>query len=166
MTFVVNDFTVRYVVDNSNSALPGVSGRRNLGGVRGLAAAEGLDLRGCVVQALDAVARLLAVMGAITFGFLLFILFTSNPFSRTLPLYPVDGLDLNPQLQDTIRRSSTWATWASRWTLLSPLPRTSPGGWSRPWIQAAWVLLTLGIVLGSLWAYWGSWWFWDPVENA
>ncbi|MCD5904423.1 cytochrome c biogenesis protein CcsA, partial [Klebsiella pneumoniae] len=130
---------------------------------------------------LDAVARVLAVMGMIAFGFLLFILFTSNPFSRGLPQYPIDGRDLNPLLQDIgmifhppilymgyVGFSVAFAFAIA--SLLAGRLDTAWARWSRPWTQAAWMFLTLGIVLGSAWAYyelgWGGWWFWDPVENA
>ena len=188
--FIDNDFTVQYVATNSNSLLPL---QYRISAVWG--AHEGslllwvLTLGGWTAAValfsrrlpLDAVARVLGVLGLISVGFTAFVLFTSDPFTRTLPYFPVDGRDLNPLLQDpglifhppmlymgyvgfsvafafaiaslmTGRLDATWARW------------------SRPWTMAAWVFLTLGIVLGSWWAYyelgWGGWWFWDPVENA
>lgn len=129
----------------------------------------------------DAVARVLSVMGMITAGFLLFIIMTSNPFTRTLPNFPIDGSDLNPLLQDIglifhppllymgyVGFSVAFAFAIA--SLMAGRLDTAWARWSRPWTTAAWVFLTLGIVLGSAWAYyelgWGGWWFWDPVENA
>ena len=188
--FVVNDFTVRYVAENSNSALPVWYRVAATWGAH-----EGSLLLWVLLLSvwtfavaifsrrmpLDAVARVLAVMGMIAFGFLLFILFTSNPFSRGLPQYPIDGRDLNPLLQDIgmifhppilymgyVGFSVAFAFAIA--SLLAGRLDTAWARWSRPWTQAAWVFLTLGIVLGSAWAYyelgWGGWWFWDPVENA
>lgn len=188
--FVANDFTVRYVVDNANRALPvwyriAATWGSHEGSLllwvllmSGWTAAVALFSR---QMPLDAVARVLAVMGMITAGFLLFILFTSNPFIRTLPDYPVDGHDLNPLLQDIgmifhppvlymgyVGFSVAFAFAIA--SLLAGRLDTAWARWSRPWTQAAWLFLTLGIVLGSSWAYyelgWGGWWFWDPVENA
>ncbi|MDU7297946.1 MAG: heme lyase CcmF/NrfE family subunit [Klebsiella pneumoniae] len=188
--FVVNDFTVRYVAENSNSALPVWYRVAATWGAH-----EGSLLLWVLLLSvwtfavaifsrrmpLDAVARVLAVMGMIAFGFLLFILFTSNPFSRGLPQYPIDGRDLNPLLQDIgmifhppilymgyVGFSVAFAFAIA--SLLAGRLDTAWARWSRPWTQAAWMFLTLGIVLGSAWAYyelgWGGWWFWDPVENA
>ncbi|EIW8577104.1 c-type cytochrome biogenesis protein CcmI [Klebsiella aerogenes] len=188
--FVINDFTVRYVAENSNSALPAWYRVAATWGAH-----EGSLLLWVLLLSVwtfavalfsrqmptDAVARVLAVMGMIAFGFLLFILFTSNPFSRSLPLYPVDGRDLNPMLQDIgmifhppilymgyVGFSVAFAFAIA--SLLAGRLDTAWARWSRPWTQAAWMFLTLGIVLGSAWAYyelgWGGWWFWDPVENA
>ena len=178
--FVVNDFTVRYVAENSNSALPvWYRVAATWGAHEGSLLLWVLLLS--VWMPLDAVARVLAVMGMIAFGFLLFILFTSNPFSRGLPQYPIDGRDLNPLLQDIgmifhppilymgyVGFSVAFAFAIA--SLLAGRLDTAWARWSRPWTQAAWMFLTLGIVLGSAWAYyelgWGGWWFWDPVENA
>ncbi len=188
--FVVNDFTVRYVAENSNSALPVWYRVAATWGAH-----EGSLLLWVLLLSvwtfavaifsrrmpLDAVARVLAVMGMIAFGFLLFILLTSNPFSRGLPQYPIDGRDLNPLLQDIgmifhppilymgyVGFSVAFAFAIA--SLLAGRLDTAWARWSRPWTQAAWMFLTLGIVLGSAWAYyelgWGGWWFWDPVENA
>ena len=129
----------------------------------------------------DALARVLAVMGMINLGFLLFIILTSNPFTRTLPDFPIDGRDLNPMLQDIglifhppllymgyVGFSVAFAFAIA--SLMAGRLDTAWARWSRPWTTAAWVFLTIGIVLGSAWAYyelgWGGWWFWDPVENA
>ena len=130
---------------------------------------------------LDIVARVLAIMGMVSVGFLLFILFTSNPFSRTLPNFPIEGRDLNPLLQDPgmifhppllymgyVGFSVAFAFAIA--SLLSGRLDSTYARFTRPWTLAAWIFLTLGIVLGSAWAYyelgWGGWWFWDPVENA
>ncbi|WP_338474085.1 heme lyase CcmF/NrfE family subunit [Salmonella enterica subsp. enterica serovar Kentucky] len=129
----------------------------------------------------DIVARVLAVMGMVCAGFLAFILFTSGPFARTLPAFPVEGRDLNPLLQDPglifhppllymgyVGFSVAFAFAIA--ALLSGRLDSAFTRFARPWTLAAWVFLTLGIVLGSAWAYyelgWGGWWFWDPVENA
>jgi cytochrome c-type biogenesis protein CcmF len=126
-------------------------------------------------------ARVLAVLGAISIGFITFILFTSNPFDRLLPIFPVNGSDLNPLLQDPgmvfhppllymgyVGFSVAFAF--SITALLEGRIDTLWARWVRPWTIAAWIFLTLGIAAGSWWAYyelgWGGWWFWDPVENA
>ncbi|AZT48872.1 hypothetical protein EL003_00115 [Salmonella enterica subsp. salamae serovar 42:r:-] len=166
-----------------------VPGGRHWGGARGLAAAVGaaverLDPAVAVFSRpvpADIVARVLAVMGMVCAGFLLFILFTSSPFVRTLPAFPVEGRDLNPLLQDPglifhppllymgyVGFSVAFAFAIA--ALLSGRLDSAFARFARPWTLAAWVFLTLGIVLGSAWAYyelgWGGWWFWDPVENA
>lgn len=188
--FAVNDFTVQYVVNNSNSRLPL---QYRLSAVWG--AHEGslllwvwlLSLWSIGVAAFtrkmpeDAVARVLGLMGMISIGFLVFVIFTSNPFDRTFPNFPVDGRELNPMLQDVglifhppllymgyVGFSVAFAFAIA--SLMTGRLDTAWARWSRPWTMAAWVFLTLGIVLGSWWAYyelgWGGWWFWDPVENA
>src|SRR5262249_12690146 len=128
----------------------------------------------------EMVARILGVMGLISVGFLAFLLFTSNPFERLLPGAP-DGRDLNPPLQDPamvvqppmvymgyVGFSVAFAFAIA--ALLDGRLDATWARWSRPWTTAAWIFLTLGIMLGSGWAYyelgWGGWWFWDPVENA
>jgi cytochrome c-type biogenesis protein CcmF len=128
----------------------------------------------------EMVARVIGVMGLISVGFLLFMLFTSNPFDRLLPA-AADGRDLNPLLQDPglvihppmlylgyVGFSVAFAFALS--ALLGGKLDATWARWSRPWTTVAWVFLTLGIALGSGWAYyelgWGGWWFWDPVENA
>ncbi|MCT4707047.1 heme lyase CcmF/NrfE family subunit [Enterobacteriaceae bacterium H11S18] len=188
--FVVNDFTVLYVASNSNTELP-VWYR--------VAATWGAHEGSLMLWVLlmstwtfavalfnggmpkDALARVLSVMGMINFGFLLFIIFTSNPFTRTLPDFPVEGRDLNPLLQDIglifhppllymgyVGFSVAFAF--SIAALMAGKLDTNWARWTRPWTLAAWSFLTIGIVLGSAWAYyelgWGGWWFWDPVENA
>ena len=129
----------------------------------------------------ESVARVLAIMGLVTVGFLLFIIVTSNPFLRTLPNFPVDGRDLNPLLQDPgliihppmLYMGYVGFSVAFSFAIASLMTGrldTAWARWSRPWTIAAWSFLTLGIALGSWWAYyelgWGGWWFWDPVENA
>lgn len=129
----------------------------------------------------DMTARVLAIMGMISVGFIAFSLFTSNPFERLLPNIPSDGRDLNPLLQDIamaihppilycgyVGFSVAFAFAIA--ALLSGRLDAAWARWSRPWTNIAWAMLTAGIALGSWWAYyelgWGGWWFWDPVENA
>ncbi|PIJ51534.1 c-type cytochrome biogenesis protein CcmF [Erwinia sp. OLTSP20] len=188
--FVVNDFSVVYVADNSNSQLPVYYRIAATWGAHEGSLLLWVLLLSCwtLLVALfsrtmpqDAVARVLAIMGMITFGFLLFITLNSNPFARTLPLYPVDGHDLNPMLQDPglivhppllymgyVGFSVAFAFAIT--SLMTGRLDTAWARWSRPWTTAAWMFLTCGIVLGSAWSYyvlgWGGWWFWDPVENA
>ena len=188
--FAVNDFSVQYVVNNSNSTLPL---QYRLSAVWG--AHEGSLLLWIWLLALwavgvatftrkmpeEAVARVLSVMGLISIGFMVFIIFSSNPFNRTFPDFPADGRELNPMLQDVglifhppllymgyVGFSVAFAFAIA--SLMTGKLDTAWARWSRPWTMAAWVFLTLGIVLGSWWAYyelgWGGWWFWDPVENA
>ena len=188
--FAVNDFSVQYVVNNSNTTLPIYY---RLSAVWG--SHEGslllwiwlLSLWSAAVALFskhlpqEATARVLGIMGIISIGFLLFVLFTSNPFNRTFPEFPVDGKELNPLLQDVglifhppllymgyVGFSVAFAFAIA--SLMTGKLDTAWARWSRPWTMAAWVFLTLGIVLGSWWAYyelgWGGWWFWDPVENA
>lgn len=130
---------------------------------------------------LDILARVLSVLGMIAVGFFSFSLFTSNPFARHLLRTPLEGGDLNPLLQDPgmvihppmlyigyVGFSVVFAFAVA--ALLSGRMDASWARWSRPWTNIAWLFLTVGIVLGSWWAYyelgWGGWWFWDPVENA
>ena len=188
--FAVNDFSVQYVVNNSNSTLPL---QYRLSAVWG--SHEGSLLLWIWLLALwavsvatftrkmpeEAVARVLSVMGLISIGFMVFIIFSSNPFNRTFPNFPADGRELNPMLQDVglifhppllymgyVGFSVAFAFAIA--SLMTGKLDTAWARWSRPWTMAAWVFLTLGIVLGSWWAYyelgWGGWWFWDPVENA
>lgn len=188
--FAVNDFSVQYVVNNSNSLLPL---QYRLSAVWG--SHEGSLLLWIWLLSLwavgvatftrkmpeEAVARVLSVMGLVSIGFLVFIIFSSNPFVRTFPDFPADGRELNPMLQDVglifhppllymgyVGFSVAFAFAIA--SLMSGRLDTAWARWSRPWTMAAWVFLTLGIILGSWWAYyelgWGGWWFWDPVENA
>ena len=188
--FIVNDFTVAYVVNNSNSQLPlyyriaATWGAHEGSLLLWVLMLSGWTLAVAIFSRTmpqDAIARVLAVMGMINVGFLLFIIFTSNPFTRTLPDYPIDGHDLNPMLQDIglifhppllymgyVGFSVAFAFAIA--SLMTGRLDTAWARWSRPWTLAAWLFLTIGIVLGSVWAYyelgWGGWWFWDPVENA
>lgn len=188
--FVNNDFTVKYVAEHSNSYLPvGFKVAAVWGGHEGSLLLWGLILAGwgAAVAAFsrsmpaDVVARVVGVMGLISTGFLSFMIFTSNPFDRYLPDFPVDGSDLNPLLQDFglivhppmlymgyVGFSVAFAFAIEG--LLSGRLDSAWARWSRPWTTVAWCFLTLGIALGSWWAYyelgWGGWWFWDPVENA
>jgi cytochrome c-type biogenesis protein CcmF len=188
--FLVNDFTVTYIATNSNSALPWYY---RLSAVWG--AHEGSLLLWVLLLSLwstavavvskrlpvESIARVLAVLGVLSLGFYLFVLLTSNPFLRTLPYFPVDGRDLNPLLQDIglivhppmlymgyVGFSVAFAFAIA--ALMEGRLDSAWAKWSRPWTMAAWVFLTIGIALGSWWAYyelgWGGWWFWDPVENA
>ena len=188
--FVVNDFTVTYVASNSNTQLPvWYRVAATWGAHEGSLLLWVLLMSGWTFAVaafsqrmpLDIVARVLAVMGMVSVGFLLFILFTSNPFARTLPEFAIEGRDLNPLLQDPglifhppllymgyVGFSVSFALAIA--ALLSGRLDSTFARFSRPWTLAAWAFLTLGIVLGSAWAYyelgWGGWWFWDPVENA
>ena len=188
-SFLVNDFSVAYVAQNSNSLLPWYY---RLSAVWG--AHEGsLLLWGLLLGAwtwavavfsrrlpLAVVARVLSVMGMISIGFLLFMLFTSNPFERLLPA-AAEGRDLNPLLQDVgliVHPPLLYMGYVGFSVAFAFAIAALLGGnldaawarWSRPWTTVAWVFLTLGIAMGSYWAYyelgWGGWWFWDPVENA
>ncbi|NIG76218.1 heme lyase CcmF/NrfE family subunit [Klebsiella sp. Ap-873] len=188
--FVVNDFSVLYVANNSNTELPvwyrvaatwgAHEGSLMLWVLMMSGWTFAVALTGRSMPKEDH-ARVLAVMGMINFGFLLFIIFTSNPFIRTLPDYPLEGRDLNPLLQDIglilhppllymgyVGFSVAFAF--SIAALLGGRLDSAWARWTRPWTLAAWAFLTVGIVLGSAWAYyelgWGGWWFWDPVENA
>ncbi|EMC0408192.1 heme lyase CcmF/NrfE family subunit [Vibrio fluvialis] len=188
--FYTNDFTLQYVASNSNSQLPWYYRLTAVWGAH-----EGSLLLWVLIQAgwtlavatlsrdmpQESVARVLAVMGLISVGFLLFIIVTSNPFTRTLPHFPIDGRDLNPLLQDPgliihppmLYMGYVGFSVAFSFAIASLMTGrldTAWARWSRPWTTAAWLFLTVGIALGSWWAYyelgWGGWWFWDPVENA
>ena len=188
-SFYVNDFSVQYVANHSNAQLPTLFRFGAVwGGHEGSLLLWVLMLSGWTVavaqfsRTLDdtMVARVLGVLGLITVGLLLFILFTSNPFDRLLPAAE-NGSDLNPLLQDPglifhppmlymgyVGFAVAFAFAIA--ALLSGRLDAAWARWSRPWTIAAWCFLTLGIALGSWWAYyelgWGGWWFWDPVENA
>ena len=187
--FLHFDFSVQYVADNSNLALPWYY---RIAAVWG--AHEGslllwiliLNLWTVALAALSHklpevfAARVLGVMGLVAIGFLAFIIFTSDPFGRLLPM-PADGADLNPVLQDpgmTFHPPVLYMGYVGFSVAFAFSIAALLGGeveqawvrWARPWTNAAWGFLTLGIVAGSWWAYaelgWGGWWFWDPVENA
>jgi len=188
-SFISNDFSVLNVATNSNSQLPL---HYRLAATWG--SHEGSLLLWTLMLGLwtvavslfsrhlpeEMVARVLSVMGVISVGFLLFMLLTSNPFTRIFPA-PPDGRDLNPLLQDPamvvhppmlymgyVGFSVAFAFAIS--ALISGRLDATWARWSRPWTTVAWMFLTCGIALGSFWAYyelgWGGWWFWDPVENA
>ncbi|MGL6161804.1 heme lyase CcmF/NrfE family subunit [Microbulbifer sp.] len=190
VAFVQSDFSVLYVAQNSNSILPlhykitavwgGHEGSILLWLLMqaGWAAAVALFSRQLPVEL---VARVLSVLGLVLVGFFLFILLTSNPFDRSLPFPPVEGTDLNPLLQDPgmiIHPPLLYMGYVGFSVAFAFAIAALLGGhldsawarWARPWTAVAWSFLTLGIALGSWWAYyelgWGGWWFWDPVENA
>ncbi len=187
--FVQQDFSVRYVAENSNTLLPLAYRYSAVWGAH-----EGSLLLWVLVLALwggavalgstqlpDTVrARVLGVMGIISVGFIAFLFFTSNPFTRLLPA-PLEGRDLNPLLQDPgliIHPPMLYIGYVgfavpfafAIAALLDGRVDARWLRWTRPWTNIAWGFLTLGIALGSWWAYyelgWGGWWFWDPVENA
>jgi cytochrome c-type biogenesis protein CcmF len=187
--FIAQDFSVEYVARNSNSQLPL---QYRFSAVWGSHEGSLLlwELILCLWTFLVAIfsrrlpddfrARVLGVLGWISCGFLMFIIFTSNPFTRLMPS-AVDGLDLNPLLQDPgliihppmlymgyVGFSVSFAFAVA--ALLGQQVNRDWVRWSRPWTHVAWAFLTIGIALGSWWAYyelgWGGWWFWDPVENA
>lgn len=187
--FISHDFSVLYVASHSNSALPWYYRIAAVwGGHEGSLLLWMLMLTGWTFAVSvfsrrlpdEMVSRVLGVLGLVSVGFMLFILITSNPFERLLPA-ALDGRDLNPLLQDPglifhppllymgyVGFSVAFAFAIA--ALLSGRLDAAWARWSRPWTTAAWIFLTLGIALGSWWAYyelgWGGWWFWDPVENA
>ena len=188
--FISNDFSVRYVAENSNTALPLIYRFCAIWGAH-----EGSLLLWVYILTLwmaavsifsmhlplSLVARILAVLALVAAGFYVFILLTSDPFSRFLPEIPLNGRDLNPLLQDPglvihppmlymgyVGFSVAFAFVIA--ALLEGKLDATWARWARPWTLIAWCFLTYGIVAGSWWAYrelgWGGWWFWDPVENA
>ena len=188
--FMVDDFSVSYVAQNSNSALPWYYKFSAVWGAH-----EGsLLLWAFILSAWtfavsvfsrqlpeEMLARVLGVMGLISIGFLLFLIVTSNPFDRLLPQSPMDGRDLNPLLQDfglVVHPPMLYMGYVGFSVAFAFAIAALLGGrldaawarWSRPWTLVAWAFLGIGIALGSWWAYyelgWGGWWFWDPVENA
>ena len=187
--FVVNDFSVLYVASNSNTELPLIFRISAVwGGHEGSLLLWALTLSiwtGAVTIfsrsiPKDMLARVISVMGMVSVGFLLFMLLTSNPFDR-LAMAPLEGRDLNPLLQDfglIIHPPMLYMGYVGFSVAFAFAIAAMIGGkldaawarWSRPWTSVAWIFLTLGISLGSWWAYyelgWGGWWFWDPVENA
>jgi cytochrome c-type biogenesis protein CcmF len=188
-SFVTNDFSVEYVARNSNSQLPVFYRVAAVWGAH-----EGSLLLWVMILSIWSVAvaafsrampqsfssRVIGVMGLISSGFMLFTLWTSNPFGRLMPAAP-DGADLNPVLQDFalaihppmlytgyVGFSVAFAFACA--AMLEGRLDQAWAKWTRPWTIFAWVFQTIGIALGSWWAYyelgWGGWWFWDPVENA
>jgi cytochrome c-type biogenesis protein CcmF len=187
--FLRQDFSLLYVAENSNSLLPPIYRFTAVWGAH-----EGSLLLWALILALwtaavarfsrelplPVVARVLGVMGIVTIGFLSFLLFTSDPFARLLPA-AVEGRDLNPLLQDpgmVIHPPMLYLGYVGfsvpfAFAIAAMLDGRVDARWlrwTRPWTNVAWGFLTLGIALGSWWAYyelgWGGWWFWDPVENA
>lgn len=188
-SFLVSDFSVAYVAENSNAALPWPYKITAVWGAH-----EGSLLLWVSVLALWTLAvsffsrhlpqefasRVLGVMGLISLGFCLFMLTTSDPFARLLPAAE-QGRDLNPILQDpamAIHPPMLYTGYVGFSVAFAFAVAALLGGrmdavwarWSRPWTLTAWLFLTFGITLGSWWSYyelgWGGWWFWDPVENA
>ena len=188
--FVTDDFSVAIVSHHSNSALPWYyKFSATWGNHEGSMMMWILMLVAWMVAVsvfaqtltIELKAAVLGVLGIICCSFLMFILFTSNPFARILPIPPADGADLNPLLQDiglilhppTLYMGYVGFSVAFAFAIAALITGRFDAAWvrwSRPWTNAAWSFLTLGIVLGSWWAYyelgWGGWWFWDPVENA
>ena len=189
VTFVGEDYSLDYVSKNSNSSLPLIYKIS-----AAWAGHEGSMLLWCVVSSFwmflasvyskDLTQRLrvnfLTIMGLLNFGFLLFVVATSNPFDRSLTV-PLDGSDLNPLLQDfglIVHPPMLYMGYVGLSVVFSFAVaccfeddfKKEWAKWLRPWVLASWAFLTLGIALGSWWAYyelgWGGWWFWDPVENA
>ncbi len=188
--FMTDDFSVAYVAQNSNSQLPWYYKATAVWGGH-----EGSFLLWVLIFAIWTLAvaifskgipqvmlsRVLSVLGMVSISFYLFMLITSNPFDSMLPFFPVDGRDLNPLLQDfgmIIHPPMLYMGYVGFSVAFAFAIAALIGGkldstwarWSRPWTIAAWSFLTIGIALGSWWAYyelgWGGWWFWDPVENA
>jgi len=188
-SFVTNDFSVANVASHSNSGLPAhYRFAASWGSHEGSMLLWTLMLAGWTFavaiasQHLPArmAARVIGVLGLTSAGFLLFVLLTSNPFDRLIPA-AADGRDLNPLLQDPgmvihppmLYMGYVGFSVAFAFALAALLEGRLDAAWarwSRPWTTAAWCFLTIGIALGSAWAYyelgWGGWWFWDPVENA
>ena len=187
--FMTNDFSVAYVANNSNSALPALFKFSALWGAH-----EGSLVLWIFILSLWSVAvslfskslpetfraRVLGILGLVSVGFLAFTLGTSNPFLRLIPA-AADGADLNPLLQDfalAVHPPMLYAGYVGTAVAFAFACAAMFEGrldatwarWTRPWTTVAWLFLTVGIALGSWWAYyelgWGGWWFWDPVENA
>ncbi len=189
-SFVQDDFSVKYIAGHSNSYLPYYFKISAVwGGHEGSLLLWVFSLTSWTMAVAKFskdieqafIARVLAVMGMISVAFMLFTLLTSNPFERLWPNVPIEGRDLNPLLQDFglivhppmlymgyVGFSVAFAFAVA--ALMCGKMDAAWARWSRPWTVAAWIFLTLGIALGSWWAYyelgWGGWWFWDPVENA
>jgi cytochrome c-type biogenesis protein CcmF len=187
--FMTDDFSVQFVAQHSNTMLPPQYKFTAVwGGHEGSFLLWTFMLTGWMLAVgiysksmpLEFVARVLGVLGILCFSYILFMLATSNPFDRVIPLPPADGADLNSALQDFgfivhpptlymgyVGFSVVFAFAIA--ALLSGRLDAAWARWSRPWANAAWAILTIGIALGSWWAYyelgWGGWWAWDPVEN-
>lgn len=189
-SFMVDDFSVAYAANNSNSMLPWYYKISAVWGAHeGSLLLWALTLAGWSFAVAifsrqlpeEMLARVLSVMGMVSIGFLLFLIVTSNPFERILPNMPADGRDLNPLLQDfglVVHPPMLYMGYVGFSVAFAFAIAALLGGkmdaawarWSRPWTLVAWAFLGVGITLGSWWAYyelgWGGWWFWDPVENA
>ncbi len=188
-SFIENDFSLLYVASHSQLSLPlpyrisAVWGAHEGSLLLWLLLLAGWTVLVCRYSGELPVAfgaRVIGVLGLLSVGFLLFTLLTSNPFERLIPA-PPDGADLNPLLQDpglAIHPPLLYAGYVgfsvafafAIAAMLSGNLDQKWARWTRPWTTAAWMFLTVGIALGSWWAYyelgWGGWWFWDPVENA
>jgi len=189
LSFLQDDFSVRNVAENSNSLLPAIYRFTAAWGSH-----EGSMLLWVLMQSLWTLAvalpgrrwpapvqaRVLAVLGLLSAAFIVFVLAASNPFLRLFPV-PAQGRDLNPLLQDPgmvfhpplLYMGYVGFSVAFAFAMAALLTPRADAEWARrarPWTAAAWSFLTLGVLLGSWWAYyelgWGGWWFWDPVENA
>ncbi|MBS0358884.1 MAG: heme lyase CcmF/NrfE family subunit [Proteobacteria bacterium] len=189
-SFIVNDFSILYVAQNSSTQLPWIYRLTAVWGSH-----EGSLLLWVFILSIwtlgiaqfskpldkKTMAIVIAVLGIIATGFILFILMTSNPFLRLLPQVPLEGRDLNPLLQDLgflihppmLYMGYVGFSVAFSFSIAALIVGRLDAQfihWVRPWTLFAWCFLTLGIALGSWWAYrelgWGGWWFWDPVENA
>ena len=188
-SFAIDDFSVTYIQQHSNTLLPF---RYKLtavwGGHEGSFLLWTFMLAGWMLAVavfsrsmpIEFVARVLGVLGLLSVGYLLFMLATSNPFDRIVPLPPADGADLNSALQDfgfIVHPPTLYMGYVgfsvvfafAMAALLSGRLDAAWARWCRPWANVAWSILTIGIALGSWWAYyelgWGGWWAWDPVEN-
>src|SRR5580693_8261388 len=188
-SYLLNDFSVALVAEHSNMAQPLIY---RVGATWG--SHEGSMLLWVLIVAIYGAAvavfggslretlqaRVLAVQGLIGAAFLGFLIFTSNPFTRLFPV-PLDGAELNPVLQDpglvfhppVLYSGYVGLSIAFSFGVAALIEGRVDAGWARwvrPWVLTAWIFLTVGIAMGSLWAYytlgWGGWWFWDPVENA
>jgi cytochrome c-type biogenesis protein CcmF len=188
-SFLQSDFSVLYVANHSHRALPSLYKVSAVWGAH-----EGSLLLWILLLSIWTVAvgrfsrelpeafsaRVIGVLGLLSVGFLLFTLLTSNPFTRLVPA-PQDGADLNPLLQDPglavhppiLYTGYVGFSVAFAFAIAAMISGNLDQGWARwtrPWTTWAWLFLTVGIALGSWWAYyelgWGGWWFWDPVENA
>ena len=188
-SFAINDFTVAYVAANSNTHLPLIYRLTAVWGAHEGSLLLWVTILGCWTFAVavfsrrlpqDVRASVLSVMAWVSIGFLLFMLLTSNPFTRQFPA-PLQGRDLNPLLQDpgmvshppTLYMGYVGFSVAFAFAIAALIGGRLDAAWARwtrPWTTAAWLFLTVGITLGSWWSYrelgWGGWWFWDPVENA
>ena len=189
-SFVLDDFSVKYIASHSNSHLPYYFKISAVwGGHEGSLLLWVFSLTGWTMAVAafsknveeEFIARVLAIMGMVAVAFIAFTLLTSNPFERLWPNAPLEGRDLNPLLQDVgliihppllyfgyVGFAVAFAFAVA--ALMSGKMDAAWARWSRPWTVGAWMFLTVGIALGSWWAYyelgWGGWWFWDPVENA